>query len=75
MIEYVVRAQSEVGSFNSSYTNLRDAGVCVKSIKEVNTHLKDNEKYHGWVSKWEGYSLDDGSKVTVSCDAVKNLDF
>jgi len=75
MIEYIVRAQSEVGSFNSSYTNLHDAGVCVKSIKEVNTHLKDNERYHGWVTIWEGYSLDDGSKVTVSAKLADGLDF
>ena len=75
MVEYIVRAQSCVGAFNSTFTNLHDAEISVKCIREVNSYLKDNEKYHGWVSKWEGYSLDDGSKVTVSCDAVKNLDF
>lgn len=37
MVEYIVRAQSDVGGFNSSFTNLHDASVCVRSIKEVNT--------------------------------------
>ena len=39
MVEYIVRAQSCVGAFNSTFTNLHDAEISVKCIREVNSYI------------------------------------
>ena len=54
---------------------LHDAEASVRSIKKLNEHLPDKLKFHGWVTIWEGYELDDHSKVTVSANPAKELYF
>lgn len=74
--EYCVRASN---SLNNEFTivneNLHDAEVSVRSIKQLNKRLTDELKFHGWVTIWEGYELDDHSKVTVSANPVNGLYF
>ena len=74
--EYCIRASN---SLNNEFTivdeNLHDAEVSVRSIKKLNEHLSDELKLHGWVTIWEGYELDDHSKVTVSANPVNWLYF
>ena len=76
IIEYCVRTSN---SFNNEFTimnkNLHDAEVSVRSIKQINEYLPDELKFHGWVTIWEGYELDDHSKVTVSANPVNGLYF
>lgn len=79
MIEYIVRAHNSIGSFHIEFSNERDAGISVNAIKKANAALdmKDKDKYifHGWVTRWEGYALEDGSRVTQSAEPVCGLDF
>ena len=69
--EYYVRVSSSLMANSLEYEfaianeNLHDAEVSVHSIKKLNEHLSDELKFHGWVTIWEGYELDDHSKVTV----------
>ena len=74
--EYCIRASN---SLNNEFTivneNLHDAEVSVRSIKKLNEHLSDELKFHGWVTIWEGYELDDHSKVTVQANPVNWLYF
>ena len=74
--EYCIRASN---SLNNEFTivneNLHDAEVSVRSIKKLNEHLSDELKFHGLVTIWEGYELDDHSKVTVSANPVNGLYF
>ena len=74
--EYCIRAANILtNGFTITHESLHDAEVSVSAIKEVNLHLTDNLKFHGWVTIWTGYSLDDGSKVTVSEELVDGLNF
>lgn len=65
------------------WDNLHDAEVSRGAFVEINERTNkmfcksDAEKllWHGYVRQWEGYQLDDGSWVTVSCDANPELDF
>lgn len=74
--EYCVRASNSLkNEFTITNENLHDAEVSVRSIKQLNEHLPDELKFHGWVTIWEGYELDDHSKVTVSANTAKELYF
>ena len=74
--EYCVRASNSLkNEFTITNNNLHDAEVSVRSIKQLNEHLPDELKFHGWVTIWEGYELDDHSKVTVSSNPAKELYF
>lgn len=74
--EYCVRASNSLNNeFAIVNENLHDAEVSVRSIKQLNEHLTDELKFHGWVTIWEGYELDDHSKVTVSANPVNGLYF
>ena len=74
--EYCVRASNSLkNEFTITNNNLHDAEVSVRSIKQLNEHLPDELKFHGWVTIWEGYELDDHSKVTVSANIAKELYF
>lgn len=74
--EYCVRASNSLkNGFNITNKDLHDAEVSVRSIKKLNEHLTDELKFHGWVTIWEGYELDDRSKVTVSANPVNGLYF
>lgn len=74
--EYCVRASNSLNNeFTITNNNLHDAEVSVRSIKQLNEHLPDELKFHGWVTIWEGYELDDHSKVTVSANIAKELYF
>lgn len=74
--EYCVRASNSLNNeFAIANENLHDAEVSVRSIKKLNEHLSDELKFHGWVTIWEGYELDDHSKVTVSANPVNRLYF
>ena len=74
--EYCVRASNSLkNDFNITNKDLHDAEVSVSSIKKLNEHLPDELKFHGWVTIWEGYELDDHSKVTVSANPVNGLYF
>ena len=76
IIEYCVRAANSLtNGFTITNKNLHDAEVSVRSIKQLNEHLPDELKFHGWVTIWEGYELDDHSKVTVAANLAKGLDF
>lgn len=79
MIEYIVRAHNSIGGFHMEFSNERDASISVNAIKKANAALdmKDKDKYvfHGWVTRWEGYALEDGSRVTQSADCIRDLDF
>lgn len=76
IIEYCVRASNSLkNEFTITNNNLHDAEVSVRSIKQLNEHLPDELKFHGWVTIWEGYELDDHSKVTVSANPAKELYF
>lgn len=65
------------------WDNLQDAEVSRSTFISVNENTNkmfcesDAKKFiwHGYVRRWEGYQLDDGSWVTVSCDAIPELDF
>lgn len=66
IIEYCVRASNSLNNgFTITNKNSHDAEVSVRSIKKLNEHLSDELKFHGWVTIWEVYELDDHSKVTV----------
>lgn len=74
--EYCVRASNSLkNEFTITNENLHDAEVSVRSIKQLNEHLPDELKFHGWVTIWEGYELDDHSKVTMSANPVNGLYF
>lgn len=74
--EYCIRASNSLNNeFTIANENLHDAEVSVRSIKKLNEHLPDELKFHGWVTIWEGYELDDHSKVTVSANPVNGLYF
>ena len=74
--EYCIRASNSLNNeFTIANENLHDAEVSVRSIKKLNEHLSDELKLHGWVTIWEGYELDDHSKVTVSANPVNGLYF
>lgn len=74
--EYCVRASNSLkNEFSITNKDFNDAEVSVRSIKKLNEHLPDELKFHGWVTIWEGYELDDHSKVTVSANTAKELYF
>ena len=74
--EYCIRASNSLNNeFTITNNNLHDAEVSVRSIKQLNEHLPDELKFHGWVTIWEGYELDDHSKVTVSAKTANVLNF
>lgn len=74
--EYCIRASNSLNNeFTIANENLHDAEVSVRSIKKLNEHLSDELKFHGRVTIWEGYELDDHSKVTVSANPVNELYF
>lgn len=74
--EYCIRASNSLNNeFTIANKNLHDAEVSVRSIKQINEHMPDELKFHGWVTIWEGYELDDHSKVTVSANPAKGLYF
>lgn len=76
MTKYFVHSSNSLSEgWNGEYDTVHDAGVAVKAIKMANGCLEDCRKFHGWVTCWNGYSLDDGSKVTVSAEPVVGLDF
>lgn len=76
MTEYIVRSQNSLNNgWSSIYASKHDAEVAVNAIKEANAYLSDTYKFHGWVTRWNGYSLDDGSKVTVSAEMIRGLNF
>ena len=76
IIEYCVRASNSLNNeFSITNKDFHDAEVSVRSIKQLNEHLPDELKFHGWVTIWEGYELDDHSKVTVSANIAKELYF
>ena len=76
IVEYCVRASNSLNNeFTITNKNLHDAEVSVRSIKQLNERLTDEVKFHGWVTIWEGYELDDHSKVTVSANPVNGLYF
>ena len=74
--EYCVRASNSLNNeFSITNKDFHDAEVSVRSIKQLNEHLPDELKFHGWVTIWEEYELDDHSKVTVSANTAKELYF
>ena len=76
MTEYCVRAgNSKTDGFTITHNSLHDAEVSVRSIRKANKFLTDDLKFHGWVTIWNGYELEDGSKVTVSAELANGLDF
>lgn len=76
MIEYCIRAGNSLSNgFTIIHKNLHDATVAVRAIKQTNEFLSDEMKFHGWVTIWDGYKLDDGSKVTVSAKLADDLNF
>ena len=76
MLEYCVRAgNSLTNGFTITHKNLHDATVAVRAIKQANKFLSDEMKFHGWVTIWNGYKLDDNSKVTVSEKLANGLNF
>ena len=76
MTEYCIRAYNSLtDGFTITCNNLHDAGISVCAIRQANEHLTDNLKFHGWVTLWGGYELEDGSKVTTSEVLIKGLGF
>lgn len=75
MKKYCVRLDCENSYANAEFNHLRDAKVFVNTLRKVNKHLDDKLKFHGWVTLWKGYQLDDESYVTESAELVKGLDF
>lgn len=68
---YFVHTQNSVGGhWTSEYQSLKDAKVEVATIKKVNALVEEPHQFHGWVTEWEGYSLDDGSRVTKTATPV-----
>lgn len=77
MVRYCVRACTADGSshVNFNFDTLHDAYVSAQSLSKVNEHLEDKFKFHGWITCWKGYSLDDGSFVTQSEDLMVGSEF
>ena len=76
MTKYLVRASNSLSEgWTDEYDTVHDATVAVKAIKLANNCLDNNRKFHGWVTCWNGYALDDGSIVTVSAEPVDSLNF
>lgn len=76
MIKYFVRSHNSFyEGWNDEFDNTHDASIAVQAIKKANKYLDDKRKFHGWVTLWKGYRLDDGSYVTESAEPVKGLDF
>ena len=80
MVEYILRSyNNDGGNFSNVFSNIKEAEHGVGVLKQANNFLpswlKDKLSFHGWIERWEGYTLDDGSKVTVSCNAIKGFDF
>lgn len=77
MIQYLVRASNANGGFTSTFDTLHDAEVSLNAIREVNQCLNESGLtdmlFTAWITKWEGYTLEDGSKVTVSAEQVALL--
>ena len=74
MKSYFVRVQNSTGSsWSSEYGTLHDAETEIATLKKVNALIDESLQFHGWVTEWRGYSLDDGSWVTESSTAI--MDF
>ena len=65
--EFILHVEHRSGAkgFINIFDNLSDAEFAVKQLEDLNTSLSYSGKFYGFVTKWQGYSLDDGSKVTV----------
>lgn len=86
-IKFTVVAYCEACENNKhvsiDWDNLHDAEVSRNAFISINESTNkmfcENDAkqfiWHGYVRRWEGYPLDDGSWVTVSCDAIPELDF
>lgn len=87
IVKFTVVAYCEVCENNKhisiDWDNLHDAEVSRNAFISINESTNnlllksqaDKFIWHGYVRRWEGYPLDDGSWVTVSCDAIPELDF
>lgn len=75
MKKYCVRMASEYSHANAEYNDLHDAEIFVNTIRKVNEHLDDRLKFHGWITCWEGYQLEDESYVTTSAKLVSGSEF
>lgn len=75
MKKYRIRMASEYNHADAEYDDLHDAEVFVNTIRKINEHLDDKLKFHGWITCWEGYQLDDGSYVTTSAELVSESEF
>ena len=72
-----------VSTISIERDNLHDAEISRGVFVEINERTNkmfcegdtENLLWHGYIRQWEGYQLDDGSWVTVSCDAIPELDF
>ena len=77
MTQYLVRASNHFSSFHKECDTLHDARLCVDTIIDTNKILKESNmelySFHGWVTEWKGYRLEDGGCVTESARPV--LDF
>ena len=65
--EFILHVEHRSGAkgFINTFDNLSDAEFAVKQLEDLNASLSHSGKFYGFVTKWQGYSLDDGSKVTV----------
>ena len=79
--EYYVRVSNSLMAnsleyeFSIANKSLHDAEISVCSINQLNKHLPDELKFHGWVTILEYNELDDHSKVTVSAKTANGLNF
>lgn len=75
--QYIVRASNSNGSFTQTFDTLHDAEVSLNAIRKVNHCLNESSLadmlFSAWVTKWEGYTLDDGSKVTKCAEDIAHL--
>ena len=75
--QYIVRASNSNGSFTSTFDTLHDAEVSLNAIMEVNKCLSESGLsdmlFTAWITKWEGYTLDDCSKVTKCAEDIAHL--
>ena len=74
-IEFVLHAEnrSDAKGFSKHFNSIEDAEFAVRQLEGLNASLSYSSKFFGHVIKWEGYTLDDGSKVTV--DAIPVIIF
>ncbi len=75
--QYLVRASNPNGSFTSTFDTLHDAEVSLNAIRDVNQCLSESGLadmiFNAWVTKWEGYTLEDGSKVTKCAECIAHI--